>query len=234
MKTFVSLLACAFLLMGCATPLAKVDKLETALEGVKSITLVTPREPWSYSVMNLVGSGFFSKNLNIQITVNESKNRQVLLTDMLKREGFSFSFELTTQIADALSKSGYQVTIQDGPWENEYQIYKLKYTDIQSNTDAVLVIAPVVVGFVSPSGTQAYSPTVTTTVTLLNKDKTRALYQGYLASGWKPPNVDWSFVEPRQTFPTFDVVLANPSKTVESLKNACTAIADLLIKGSKT
>jgi hypothetical protein len=227
MTKIVSLLACIALLVGCSTPISKVDKSKNAMEGIKSITLIAPREPWSYTVMNFADPGFVFKTMDIEVKVSESQKQQVQLTDMLKRHSFSFSAELSTRIAENLRRSGYQVTLQDGPWVQVNQGYSLKYADIQSNTDAVLVIAPTVLGFVSPRDAKAYAPTITTVVTLLNKDKTRKLYQGYLATGWKPLDAGWDYAHTTQTFPTFDDVLSEPSKTLAALKEASASIANL-------
>ncbi len=220
-------IACFAILAGCSTSMPKVDKAASALEGVKSIALIAPREPWAYSVMKFADPGLVFTTLDIEVKVSDSQRQQGQLTEMLKRKNFSFSTELTTQIATQLRNAGYQVTVQDGPWVQSNQGYSLKFADIQSKTDAVLVVAPTVMGFVFLRDVKAYAPTITTRVTLLNKDKTRTLYQGYLATGWKPLDAGWDHAYTAQTFPTFDAVLSNPDKAVASLKEASTSIANL-------
>lgn len=228
MRTLIPLVVSLFLFVGCSSTPQKVDRSVHALDEVKNITVIAPREPWTYSVMSFSDLGFLLGP--VEISVNDSKEKQTLLTEMLKRKNFKFASELTTQMTDRLTQAGYQVTVQEGSWVQVNDGYRLIFGDIQTRSDAVLVIAPTLMGFVSPPGTQAYLPTVTARVTLLNKDKTLALYQGFFATGWSPANSLWTFAPATQSFSSFDDVLVSPERAVNSLKQASAVIADLAAK----
>jgi hypothetical protein len=229
-KITAALACCVVLLMGCSTPVPVVPAAKAKLQDIKSITLIAPREPWSYSVMKFADPGLAFQTLDIEVKVRESQAQQVQLTEMIKRHNFSFSSEITTQLADSLRHAGFRVTLQDGPWAQQNQGFALKFADIQSNTDAVMVIAPTVLGFVSPRDSSAFVPTVTAIVTLLNKDKTQTLYKGYLTVGWKPLEDGWDFAAATQTFPSFDAVLSNPGRAVASLKDASASVAHRAVR----
>lgn len=228
MKIIVSLLVCIACLVGCATPpLPKVDKAKNALEGVKTITILRPREPREYTVMNFYDPGFVHVSLNLEVSVSASKERQIALTELITQQNFSFADSLTHTVAQRFKQAGYEVTVQDGPWVEDDGRYILSYADIASDADAVLVIAPTIMGFVSPRDAAGYAPTVTTVMTLLGKDHQTPLYKGYLAAGWKPSEEGWQYAYSTKAFPSFEAVVADPGQAVASLKQACNAIANL-------
>ena len=228
MKIIVFLLVCITGLVGCANPpLPKVDKTKNALEGVKTITIIRPREPREYTVMNFYDPGFVFGTMNLEVSVSASKYWQLALTQLITQQNFSFADSLTDTMAQRLKQAGYEVSVQDGPWVEDDGRYTLSYADIASNADAVLVIAPTIMGFVSPRDAAGYAPTVTTVMTLLGKDHQTPLYKGYLATGWKPSEEGWQHAYSTKTFPNFEAVVANPDQAVASLKQACNAIVNL-------
>jgi len=228
MKIIVSLWVCIACLVGCAsTPVPNIDKSPTALKSIKTITLIRPREPQEYTVMRFVNPGFVFGTLDMEVSVSASKVHQTALTDLIKQQNFSFANTLTNTVAERFKQAGYEVSVQDGPWVEDHGRYILSYADIASDADAVLVIAPTIMGFVSPSNMRGYAPTVTAVMTLLGKDHETHLYKGFLAAGWKPSEEGWQHAYSAQTFPSFEAVVADPDKAVASLKQACNAIANL-------
>lgn len=226
MHFFLTLLVSMSLLVGCASVPQEPKPL---LEGVKSVTVIAPREPWAYTVMSFVDLSLGLGSWDFEVSVGSSKEKQVLLTEMLKRKNFNFTSEFISRIVDRLRQEGYQVILQDSPWVQVDDSYQLNFAAIQSKTDVALVVAPTVMGMVSPSGTSSYVPTITAVATLLPRDKSHAPYKGFFATGWRPSAKGWQFAPAEQNFDTFDDVLDRPDAAVASFKQAGATISNLVV-----
>ena len=104
-------------------------------------------------------------------------------------------------------------------------VSSVKVTAIDSDADALLVVAPRTIGFVTANAFAAYEPTVTAEVTLLSRDRTTVLYRGLHSAGRKPALGEWRNVSTGRTFENVDSLVANPGTTAAALTEAGTAVA---------
>jgi hypothetical protein len=99
---------------------------------------------------------------------------------------------------------------------------------VASDADALLVVAPRTIGFVTANAFAAYEPTVTAEVTLLGRDRTTVLYRGLHSAGRKPALGEWRNVSTGRTFADVDNLVANPGTTAAALTEAGTAVAQAI------
>jgi hypothetical protein len=99
-----------------------------------------------------------------------------------------------------------------------------------TSADAVLVLSPMLVGFVATGMTSDYLPTVRLTAILLGKDRKDPLYRGYHAAGWAPSQAGWKTAPARKTFSNFDALMADPAATADALRASGDSVAESVVE----
>jgi hypothetical protein len=215
-------------LIGCAsTHIQKVDTSPEALAPIKTIAVIRPHALKRYAVVNLMPmSGMAFGAIGGAIAYRNQVSKEKSLKNVLENKCQTFPNIFADAIAGNLAADGYQTTTEDGPWEETPDGKgKIDFEKIQSQADAVLVVTPALVGFVTESSFADYKPTINAVATLLGKDRKQIIYQGYHSSGWKPRGDAWTSSEPKKRFSNFDALLADPSQSADALNDAARAIA---------
>jgi hypothetical protein len=213
------------LLAACAGPVPKIDSSPATLSAIKSIVVVRSPEPKTYTVLNFGHPGMYFGAIGGVIAAVDQNGKQDRLSVALKANGLSVTAALAERVAAQLSQAGYQVKVEDGPWEEADGKAKLVLAKVHSDADGLLLISPTIVGFVATGAAGDYLPTITAVVTLLGKDRKVQIYRGYHASGWQPKAEGWKTSSAKTTFTNFDALMADPARTGASLTEAAAAIA---------
>jgi len=140
---------------------------------------------------------------------------------------FSLTDAVTKAIEQKLLAAGYQVEVQDGPWEKtEDGKYALK-KDRLPQDKVVLVISPRIGGFVADTVVSDYQPTIWIVATLLGKDRSE-IYRGFHSTGWKSKisSERWKYSPPKTTFPNFDALMAKPEQAAIALNESAQLISE--------
>jgi len=212
---------------GCAGPGPKIDIPPRTLANVHTIAVIRSPEPKAYTAVNFGHPGMMFGLVGGLVVAADQNHKQSLLTEAIKKiNTVPTSDVLAEGIANQLTRRGFEVSVEDGPWEESDGKFNLDFEKITSSADAVLVVAPTIVGFVATGATKDYVPTITAVVTLLGKDRKNPIYRGFHASGWHPRGDDWRCSSPVvTTFGNFDALMSDPAKTANALSDAATGIA---------
>jgi len=221
------LIAVAIVTTGCVGPVAKIDTDPVAITKVKTISVIRSPEPKTYVVMNFGHPGMGFGLVGGLIVAADLSSKQDRITQSIKEQKLPpVSTILADNIAARLKAKGYDVRVEDGPWEENGNGFKIDFEKIKSSSDTVLVVAPGMYGFVTTSVVSDYMPTITAVVTLLGKNRKEPLYRGYHATGWQPKAEGWRHSPSKTTFANFDVLMADPKKTAVALNDATERIAN--------
>jgi hypothetical protein len=128
-------------------------------------------------------------------------------------------------LVQRLKAAGYRVRQIEAPWVPQSVPPSVDVATVESDADALLVVAPRIVGFVAASALTPYEPTVAAEVTLLGRDHKAVLYHGLHAAGVNPSAGDWRNVPARRSFADVDGLVANPAATASALTEAGTDVA---------
>jgi hypothetical protein len=205
---FVSLLA------ACVGPVAKIDTKQEAVSRVRSIAVIRPPEVKTFTVMNFGHPGMAFGLVGGLVAAADQSAKQDKITAALKGRSIVVSSRLADDIARGLAQKGFQVKVEEAA---------------HSDADAVLVVAPTIVGFIATGVTSDYMPTMTTVVSLLGKDRKEMLYRGFHASGWQPKGDGWRHTPATRTFGNFEDLTADPGATGASLYDAADSIASTVV-----
>lgn len=232
--SWLAVIALVIVLTACVGPVPKIDATSAALAPIKTITIIRPPEPRTYTVLNLGHPGMAFGLIGAIIATADRNAKQEKLTKVFRQQGVGVSAELAWRISASLTQIGYQCKIEDGPWQEVDDKYDLLFEKIKSDGDAVLVIAPTTIGFFTSGigGGQYndYLPTITSTITLLGKDRTQQIYRGYHAYGWNPGAEGWRHTATKKTFSNFNALMSNPKLTAQSLTVAAIGIASTVAR----
>lgn len=221
----------ASILAGCAGPVPKIDSSPAALAKIKTIAVIRPPEPKTYTVMNFGHPGMAFGLIGGLIAGGDISSKQDKLTAVVKQQTSSkTSAILAENIATQLTKVGFQAKVEDGPWEESDGKFKLDFEKISSSADTVLVLTPTIVGFIATGATSDYLPTITASVILLGQDRKEQLYRGFHACGWHPKADGWRYSSTSIAFANFDALMADPKKTADSLSSAASAVAATVVE----
>jgi len=219
---FILLFSLIVSLTGCVN-LPKQDVNPELLAGKNTIAVIRPPEVVQYIVVDYEGHPGMAFGL-IAAGDMDSKQKQ-LTTAMTQLEPPSPSSLLADHVAEQLNKTGYTARVEQGPWKRGEDNADIKFSEIKSDADLVLVLMPTILGFIAPGSFSDYVPSFVTTVILLGKNREEQLYRGFHAYGWKP-NVDgFRFPPASRSFANFDALIAEPVVTANALKDAAPAIA---------
>ena len=213
-------------LVGCSTATQRIDVEPAKLTGIRSIAVIRPPQRKAYTVINFNHPGMLFGAIGGLIAQEDANDKQKQLNEAFAAQRVDIATDLATVVAERLAREGYQAQVEDGPWELEDGKYRLPYEKIRSDADAVLIMAPTLVGFVAPRLGADFQPTVRVVATLLAKDHKTALYRGYHAAGWVPAvDVGWKETPSRETYPNFDAIIESPAASAAALKNAAATVA---------
>ncbi|MEJ8845753.1 hypothetical protein [Variovorax rhizosphaerae] len=218
-------IAALALLTGCVGPVPRIEAAPAKLTEIKTIAVVRTPEPKTYTVMNIGHPGTAFGLVGGLIAAADQISKTNTLSKAYQDQGTSTSAALTTEVVGQLKAQGYTVNEQDAPWNEKDGRFSLQFDQIQSDADAVLVIAPTLVGFVSPQNSTEYLPTVTAVATLLGKDRANPLYRGFHSVGWRPTAEGWRNRLPKTTYPNFSALMTDTRASADALNGAAADVA---------
>jgi hypothetical protein len=183
-----------------------------------------PPEAKTYTVTNFTHLGSVFGLIGHAIAAEDERNKVDQLTAALKRENLSVSDALATGLIAKLSEAGFQARAENGPWEEKDGRYTLAFDRIRSEADAVAVVSPRTVGFVTSGPADDYLPTVIVVVTVVDKER-RTIYRGFHAAGMQTVGEQWKHTPATTTFRNFGALMANPGNTARALTAAAGAVS---------
>lgn len=208
---------------GCAsTP--RVELAQDGLAGIRAVDLVMPPEPEAYSVtMMYHPAAAIGGALGAVIGGADQSAKTDRVKRALEGQRISITRTMANVLVQRLKAAGYRVRQIEAVRQSEPP--RVNVTAIESDADALLVVAPRTVGFRAETAASPYEPTVTAEVTLLGRDRKAVLYRGLHAAGLGPSAGDWRKVPARRSFADVDGLVANPAATASALTEAGTDIA---------
>jgi len=219
-------LSITLFITACAGPVPKIDASQKQLAAVKTVAVVRPPEPKTYTVLNFGHPGMAFGIIGGLVAGADQASKQSRLSAALQSQGTDINNRLANQIASKLALNGYDTKVIDAPWEETDGRYTLPFDKIQSDADAVLLVSPTIVGFIATGVTSDYLPTVAVVVTLLGSDHKEQLYRGFHVSGWAPKADGWKVSPPQGSFANFDALMSDIKGTVAALDQAGVAISE--------
>lgn len=173
----------AMSLVACAGPVPKIDLAPNALANIKTITIVRTPEPKSYTVANFGHGGMAFGLIGGLIAAADQNSKQEQLAKVYKENGVSVCSDLSQKISDHLNDLGFNARVEDAPWEEVEGQHILPFKKIASNSDAVLIVSPTVIGFIATGLASSYNndylPTISSVAVMLGKDRENIIYRGY-------------------------------------------------------
>jgi len=209
---------------GCA-PMSRIELAQDGIVGLHSIDVVMPPEPQEYAVFmeNHPGAAVGGLIGGVIIAADQiAKTNRV--KQALQGQRISVSRTIADALVQRLKATGYRVRLVEAPLDQQV-VSGVRVSTIESDADALLVVAPRTIGFVTANAIAAYEPTVTAEVTLLARDRTTVLYRGLHSAGRQPALGEWRNVPTGRTFENVDSLIANPGATAAALTEAGTAVA---------
>src|SRR6266700_3541301 len=210
---------------GCAS-MTRVELAQDGIAGLRSIDVVMPPEPEDYVVAmeNHPGAAVGGVVGGVIIAADQTaKTNRV--KQALQGQRISVSHTMADALIQRLRATGYRVRLIEAPLDRQSISPSVNVTAVESDADALLVVAPRTIGFVTANAFAAYEPTVTAEVTLLGRDRTTVLYRGLHSAGRQPALGEWRNVSTGRTFENVDSLVANPGTTAAALTEAGTAVA---------
>ncbi|HRQ59889.1 MAG TPA: hypothetical protein PLN31_20935 [Azoarcus taiwanensis] len=207
-------------LAACAGPGPRIDANVEALAKVRSIAVIRAPEPSTYMVVNFGHPGAAFGLVGGLFAAADQNSKQDRLSEAIAASGHSVTASLAKSVADMLSRAGFETVIEDSVTDGSGGKEM-----IQSNADAVLVIAPRIIGFLAAGATSDYLPTVAVVATLHENGAGTHLYRGSHVAGYQPKGGEWRTSPAGATFANFDALMANPERSAQSLTEAAKAVA---------
>lgn len=228
------------LLVACAGPVPKIDLAPKAMASIKTIDVVRPPEPKMYAVVNFGHPGMAFGLVGGIVAAADQNNKQEQLARAYRENGVAVCSELSQRIADRLNEMGFNARVVDAKEVKGVDLEEangkktLQYKDINSNSDAILIVMPTKIGFVATGlaggHNNDYLPTISSIITLLGKDRQNPIYRGYHVTGWQLKAEGWRYTAPTTTFSNFDALISNPKNSSASLMDAAAKIANSIAK----
>jgi hypothetical protein len=208
--------------------MTRVELAQDGIASLHSIDVVMPPEPPDYTVAmeNHPGAAVGGVIGGIIWGADQSaKTNRVKLA--LQGQHIAVSRTMADALIQRLRATGYRVRLVEAPLDRQV-VSSVNVAAVASDADALLVVAPRTIGFVTANAFAAYEPTVTAEVTLLGRDRTTVLYRGLHSAGRKPALGEWRNVSTGRTFADVDNLVANPGTTAAALTEAGTAVAQAI------
>jgi hypothetical protein len=209
---------------GCSS-MTRVELAQDGIAGLRTIDLVMPPEPEGYVVAmeNHPGAAVGGVIGGVIIAADQSAKMD-RVKHALEGQRISISRTMADALVQRLKATGYRVRLIEAPLERSLSP-SVNVASVESDADALLVVTPRTMGFISANAFTAYEPTVMVEVTLLGRDHTTVLYRGLHSAGRKPLLGEWRNVGSRRTFADVDGLIANPAATAAALTEAGTDVA---------
>jgi hypothetical protein len=209
---------------GCSS-MTRVELAQDGIAGLRTIDLVMPPEPEGYVVAmeNHPGAAVGGVIGGVIIAADQSAKMD-RVKHALEGQRISISRTMADALVQRLKATGYRVRLIEAPLERSLSP-SVNVASVESDADALLVVTPRTMGFISANAFTAYEPTVMVEVTLLGRDHTTVLYRGLHSAGRKPLLGEWRNVASRRTFADVDGLIANPAATAAALTEAGTDVA---------
>lgn len=223
---WIEIFLIGLLLGGCASaPAPRVEPVRSALANVKTIAVLRLPPIKFYSVSNLAHPGIALGLLSGLLAYIDQQDKGTQLSTAYVQKNLVPLESFPEILAERLRRWGFKTTVENAPWQESGDQYNLEFANLHSNADAILVLAPKMLGFIAPDLVSDYVPVIQIEATLLAKDLKTVLYRGYHAAGWQYAQEGWRFSGARGSFPTFDALMKNPRASAEVLANTSRGIA---------
>lgn len=220
------------MLSGCYS-VPKVDLTDDSLSDIKVISVIRSPEPKEYVIGDDASLAVMFGIVGAMIgeTMVKSKT-EILIETMKKGTTTPFPIMLADDIVAALSRKGFEVKQEAPPWEWERKFeHQSRIQSINSDSDAILIIDPMFLGFDRPSAVKGYAPFVQVHVTLLGKDRQKILYRGFYRTGIEGDGYQKRrIVEPVAYFDGFDAITENPQKAAAAMQETILSISRLIVE----
>jgi hypothetical protein len=213
------------LLAACAAAPRNVDLSRESIASIRSVAIVMPPEPKSYSVVNMGNPALAFALVGGIFVAADQDNKQTKFYQAMQFQKFSVKAILAAHMEKKLNAAGYRTQVVEGPWEEKDGRFVLKTEQLSTDADALLLIVPTTAGFVSKGLTADYVPTITVAVRLLAKDRKTELYRAYHAYGWQPRADGWRFTPATRSFTDFDSLMAKPADSASALGESAEAVS---------
>lgn len=222
--TLLSLFVLLPQLSGCAlTP--RVDAAPEKLSSVRSVTVIRPIEPKTYLVYQK-GSAWAAFGLIGQaIQEAQRAKREESLTQALRVQGVYITKQLADGVAERLTKIGFETTIKDWPWEEMMGVQDVPIEKVGSSADSVLILQPLVIGFVSSSMFSDYVPTMLVSARLIGRHHNEKLYSRNHESGSWGIAGDPKTIPSTTSFADVDILMSDTKSAASALTAVCDSIA---------
>lgn len=205
--------------------LQNIDATSETMGQVKSITVVRQPREMSYIVQNQGGVTGALGLLGSMIESSNQTSKEGQLLEKLQPLKTNINGSLADELAARLRDRGYVVSVENAPAEPLDISKRSGYDKLSNTSDAVLIVQPISIGFVSPVGDPVYYPTITAQVDLVGRDRTSSLYRSKHATGWQPYG-GWRYTAQTTQFPNFEDLTKDPRATADALVVASRSIAD--------
>ncbi len=222
------------LLAACVGPVPRLDAPAATLSRIKTVAVIRMPEPLNYTVQNPGHPGMYFGMIGGLVAAADQSSKEKRLLAAFKVRGVALSSKMAERIASGLATAGYDTRLEDAPPDIYGKDAKVAFEIIKSSADAVLVVAPTMVGFTAGTPASAYVPSLQATATLLDKDRRQQLYRGFFSAGLGPPAKGWTQAAPATiTFADFEILVTNVDASASALENAGLAISERVIADLK-
>jgi hypothetical protein len=183
---------------GCSS-MTRVELARDGIAGLRTIDLVMPPEPGDYVVAmeNHPGAAVGGVIGGVIIAADQTAKMD-RVKHALEGQRISISRTMADALVQRLKATGYRVRLIEAPLERQSISPSVNVASVESDADALLVVTPRTIGFVSANAFTAYEPTVM---------------------------VEVRNVASRRTFADVDGLIANPAATAAALTEAGTDVA---------
>jgi hypothetical protein len=222
---WAGIVAALALTVGCAS-MSRTELAQGGLVGIRAVDVVVPPEPGAYQVTMAAHPGAaIGGAIGAVITIADQSAKTDRVKRALEGQPISITRTMASVLVQRLKAAGYRVRQIEAPWVPQSVPPSVNVAAVESDADALLVVAPHTVGFIAASAFSPYQPTVMAEVTLLGRDHKAMLYHGLHAAGLNGSAGDWRTVPARRTFADVDGLVANPAATASALTEAGTDVA---------
>lgn len=216
-------------LAGCAlTP--RIDAASEKLVSVRSVVVIRPIEPKTYLVYQKASGWAAFGLLGQTIAEMQRAKREESLTQALRVQGVSINKQLAEGVATRLTKIGFVTKIEDWPWEEMMGVNEVPIEKVNSSADAVLILQPLVVGFVSASPFSDFVPTMLVSARLIGRQNNEKLYSRNHESGSWGIAGDPKVIPSTTSFASIDELMSDTKSAASALNGVCDSIAESIVE----
>jgi hypothetical protein len=203
---------------------------------IKTIAVIAPPEPTAFDVKRIDDANYVVSGLIGVARMKAEQEHMQQVSAALSASGEKFRIGLAERVADKLRSAGYEVVTEAGSWVAANGQLTLALEKVESTADAVLLLTPTTMGFVSTGGSMIGKciPALLARVEMVGADRSRIIYRGFHAYGWiptspglvsSPPVKGWTGTPAAKTFPSIEAVLKDIPSAIQQLYAAEDAIA---------